>query len=55
MIRVTVLGDSLSAGGECGVERPWPLLLQDALRGTNANYSVHSFAQVQRYPPYPNS
>merc|ERR1719272_740126 len=46
MIRVTVLGDSLSAGGECGVERPWPMLLQDALpRGTNANYSVHSFAQ----------
>ena len=55
MIRVTVLGDSLSADEECGVERPWPLLLQDGLRGSNANYSVHPFAQVQRYLPYPNS
>jgi hypothetical protein len=43
-----VLGDSLSTDVACGVERPWPLLLQDALNVRGANFSVHSFAQVQR-------
>ena len=46
MIRVTVLGDSLSTDVACGVERPWPLLLQDELRLRGANVSVRPFAQV---------
>ena len=49
MIRVTVLGDSLSTDVACGVERPWPLLLQDELRLRGANVSVSPFAQVNNY------
>ena len=44
LLRVTVLGDSLSTNAECGVEHPWPELLQNALGGLT-RYRVSAFAQ----------